>query len=109
VAFKKNDAMLEVLQIEVIVFHGTSKQDNLVDKARMLAIPVFNFRPNRGGGPSCLYLVAYIVGAGARATLGSWLRRASASTSKGIVNLGWRGEAASNIPPCLRLPLEILM
>ena len=34
----------------VIDFPGTGIQDNLADKAKMLGIPVFNFRPNRGGG-----------------------------------------------------------
>ena len=48
-AFKRNDAMLEVLQIGVIVFPGTGIQNNPADKARMLGIPVFNFRPNRDG------------------------------------------------------------
>ena len=49
-AFKRNDAMLEVLQIVVIVFPGMGIQDNLADKARMHGVPVFNFRPNGGGG-----------------------------------------------------------
>lgn len=47
--FKRNDAMLEVLPIGVIVFPGTGIQDNLADKARKLGIPVFDFRPQRGG------------------------------------------------------------
>jgi hypothetical protein len=47
--FKRNDAMLDVLPIGVIVFPGTGIQDNLADKARKLGIPVFDFRP-RGGG-----------------------------------------------------------
>jgi hypothetical protein len=42
----RNDAVLEVLQIGVVVFPGTGVQDNLADKARMLGIPVFNFCPN---------------------------------------------------------------
>jgi hypothetical protein len=60
VAFKRNDAMLEVLQIGVIVFPGTGIQDNLADKARMLGIPVFNFRPNRGGGPDGMHVTRQI-------------------------------------------------
>ncbi|MCH4559222.1 DUF2493 domain-containing protein [Mesorhizobium jarvisii] len=47
--FKRNDAMLDVLPIGVIVFPGTGIQDNLADKARKLGIPVFDFRPKGGG------------------------------------------------------------
>lgn len=47
--FKRNDAMLEVLPIGVIVFPGTGIQDNLADKARKLGIPVFDFRLKAGG------------------------------------------------------------
>lgn len=42
--FKRNDAMLDVLPIGLIVFPGTGIQDNLADKARKLGIPVFDFR-----------------------------------------------------------------
>ncbi|HEV7252115.1 MAG TPA: DUF2493 domain-containing protein [Mesorhizobium sp.] len=45
--FKRNDAMLEVLPIGVVVFPGTGIQDNLADKAKKLGIPLFDFR---GGG-----------------------------------------------------------
>jgi hypothetical protein len=45
--FKRNDAMLDVLPIGVVVFPGTGIQDNLADKARKLGIPLFDFR--RGG------------------------------------------------------------
>jgi hypothetical protein len=41
--FKRNDAMLNVLPIGVIVFPGTGIQDNLADKARKLGIPVYRF------------------------------------------------------------------
>jgi hypothetical protein len=41
--FKRNDAMLTVLPIGVIVFPGTGIQENLVDKARKLGIPVWRF------------------------------------------------------------------
>jgi hypothetical protein len=42
--FKRNDQMLEVLPIGVMVFPGTGIQDNLADKARILGIPVWKFR-----------------------------------------------------------------
>ena len=41
--FKRNDAMLNVLPIGVMVFPGTGIQDNLADKARKLGIPVWKF------------------------------------------------------------------
>ncbi|HEX8419364.1 MAG TPA: DUF2493 domain-containing protein [Sphingomonas sp.] len=41
--FKRNDAMLNILPIGVIVFPGTGIQDNLADKARKLGIPVWKF------------------------------------------------------------------
>jgi len=44
--FKRNDAMLDVLPVGVIVFPGTGIQENLGDKARKLGIPVMKF----GGG-----------------------------------------------------------
>jgi hypothetical protein len=39
--FKRNDAMLDVLPIGVLVFPGTGIQDNLADKARKMGIPVW--------------------------------------------------------------------
>jgi len=45
--FKRNDAMLDVLPIGVIVFPGDGINDNLADKARKLGIPLFDFR--KGG------------------------------------------------------------
>ncbi len=39
--FKRNDAMLAVLPIGVMVFPGTGIQDNLADKARKLGVPVW--------------------------------------------------------------------
>ncbi|MGA9488041.1 MAG: DUF2493 domain-containing protein [Methylocella sp.] len=42
--FKRNDQMLEVLPIGVMVFPGTGIQDNLADKAQILGIPVWKFR-----------------------------------------------------------------
>jgi hypothetical protein len=44
--FKRNDQMLAVLPIGVLVFPGTGIQDNLADKARKLGVPVWRF----GGG-----------------------------------------------------------
>lgn len=44
--FKRNDAMLDVLPIGVLVFPGTGIQDNLADKARKMGIPVW--RADRG-------------------------------------------------------------
>lgn len=41
--FKRNDQMLEILPIGVIVFPGTGIQENLADKARKLGIPVMKF------------------------------------------------------------------
>ncbi|TIS88342.1 MAG: DUF2493 domain-containing protein [Mesorhizobium sp.] len=44
--FKRNDEMLDVLPIGVMLFPGTGIQHNLADKARKLGIPVWQF----GGG-----------------------------------------------------------
>jgi hypothetical protein len=41
--FKRNDQLLEVLPIGVMVFPGTGIQDNFADKARKLGIPVWRF------------------------------------------------------------------
>ena len=41
--FKRNDQMLAVLPIGVIIFPGTGIQDNLADKARKFGIPVWKF------------------------------------------------------------------
>jgi hypothetical protein len=41
--FKRNDAMLAVLPIGVMVFPGTGIQANLADKAKTLGIPVWKF------------------------------------------------------------------
>lgn len=46
--FKRNDAMLDVLPIGVIVFPGTGIQDNLADKARKLGIKPYDFRKTGG-------------------------------------------------------------
>ena len=42
--FKRNDQLLEVLPIGVVVFPGSGVTDNLADKARKLGIPLFDFR-----------------------------------------------------------------
>jgi hypothetical protein len=44
--FKRNDQMLDVVPIGVIVFPGTGIQDNLADKAKKLGIPVWRFVSN---------------------------------------------------------------
>jgi YspA, cpYpsA-related SLOG family len=41
--FKRNDAMLAVMPIGVMVFPGTGIQANLADKAKKLGIPVWKF------------------------------------------------------------------
>ena len=41
--FKRNDQMLTVMPIGVVIFPGTGIQDNLADKARKLGIPVYRF------------------------------------------------------------------
>ncbi|PKU22921.1 DUF2493 domain-containing protein [Telmatospirillum siberiense] len=41
--FKRNDALLAVLPVGVIVFPGNGIQDNLADKAKTLGIPVMRF------------------------------------------------------------------
>ena len=41
--FKRNDAMLDVLPVGVLVFPGTGIQENLADKARKLGLPVVQF------------------------------------------------------------------
>ncbi|TIQ36263.1 MAG: DUF2493 domain-containing protein [Mesorhizobium sp.] len=46
--FKRNDAMLDLLPIGVIVFPGTGIQDNFADKATRLGIKSYDFR-KRGG------------------------------------------------------------
>ena len=42
--FKRNDAMLAVLPIGVLIFPGNGIQDNFADKARKLGIPLLDFR-----------------------------------------------------------------
>jgi len=47
--FKRNDQLLAVLPIGVVVFPGSGISDNLADKARKLGIPLFDFRKGGGG------------------------------------------------------------
>ena len=47
--FKRNDEMLRVLPIGVIIFPGTGIQDNLADKAKAMGIRPMDYR-NKGGG-----------------------------------------------------------
>ncbi len=46
--FKRNDALLDVMPIGVIVFPGSGISDNVADKARKLGIPLFDFRKEGG-------------------------------------------------------------
>jgi hypothetical protein len=46
--FKRNDAMLDIVPIGVIVFPGTGIQDNFADKAKKLGITAYDFRKRRG-------------------------------------------------------------
>jgi hypothetical protein len=45
--FKRNDQLLDVMPIGVVVFPGSGISDNLADKARKLGIPLFDFRERR--------------------------------------------------------------
>ena len=47
--FKRNDQLLDVLPIGVVVFPGSGISDNLADKARKLGIPLLDFRKGGGG------------------------------------------------------------
>ena len=46
--FKRNDKLLEVLPIGVVVFPGSGISDNLADKARKLGIPLLDYRKSGG-------------------------------------------------------------
>jgi hypothetical protein len=46
--FKRNDQLLAVLPIGVVVFPGSGISDNLADKAKALGIPLFDFRTDEG-------------------------------------------------------------
>ena len=45
--FKRNDAMLEILPVGVLVFPGTGIQENFADKAKKLGLPVWKFTAGR--------------------------------------------------------------
>ena len=47
--FKRNDRLLEVLPIGVVVFPGSGISANLADKAKKLRIPVWSFVPPKDG------------------------------------------------------------
>ena len=47
--FKRNDQILNVLPIGVVVFPGSGISDNLADKAKALGIPVLDYRKRAGG------------------------------------------------------------
>lgn len=42
--FKRNDQLLDAMPIGVVVFPGSGVTDNLADKAKVLGIPLFDFR-----------------------------------------------------------------
>jgi len=42
--FRRNDALLEVMPIGVVVFPSSGISDNLADKAHKLGIPIYDFR-----------------------------------------------------------------
>lgn len=46
--FKRNDAILDVLPIGVIIFPGTGIQDNFADKSKKLGIKAYDFREKGG-------------------------------------------------------------
>jgi hypothetical protein len=49
--FKRNDQMLDVLPIGVMLFPGNGIQENLGDKARKLGIPVWKFGTGGASAP----------------------------------------------------------
>lgn len=46
--FKRNDAILDIVPIGVIIFPGTGIQDNFADKAKKLGITAYDFRKRSG-------------------------------------------------------------
>ena len=46
--FKRNDQLLDVLPIGVVVFPGSGISDNLADKAKKLGIPLLDYRKEAG-------------------------------------------------------------
>ena len=49
--FKRNDALLDVLPIGLVVFPGSGITENLADKARGMSVPLFDFRSRDAGAP----------------------------------------------------------
>lgn len=47
--FKRNDKLLDILPIGLIVFPGSGITDNLADKAKMMGVPLFDFRTSKAG------------------------------------------------------------
>lgn len=45
--FKRNDQLLEIMPIGIVLFPGSGVTDNLVDKARQLGIPLLDYRHRR--------------------------------------------------------------
>ena len=45
--FKRNDRILDVLPIGLVVFPGSGITDNLADKAKMMGVPLFDFRTRK--------------------------------------------------------------
>ncbi len=43
--FKRNDGLLDILPIGLVVFPGSGITDNLADKARAMGVPMYDFRP----------------------------------------------------------------
>ena len=43
--FKRNDRLLDILPIGLVVFPGSGITDNLADKARGMGVPLYDFRP----------------------------------------------------------------
>jgi hypothetical protein len=48
--FKRNDRLLDVLPIGVVVFPGSGISANLADKAKKLGIPVWRFTEAKPNG-----------------------------------------------------------
>ena len=47
--FKRNDRLLEIVPIGLIVFPGSGNTDNLADKARTMGNPMYDFRAKAKG------------------------------------------------------------
>jgi hypothetical protein len=47
--FKRNDQLLDIVPIGLIVFPGSGITDNLADKARAMGVPLYDFRTRKPG------------------------------------------------------------